>query len=367
MHPIGVPQKKCEIATDRDNIPISRRSALQTLGVLGASAILSLNERAAMAQAPNPRRLDLHHHLVSPDYMTLLTAKNAIRPVQGFETFKGYSPAKAIEAMDTGAVETSFLSVTTPGIWFGNIDETRRAARDLNEYAAKLRSDYKGRFGLFAVLPLPDVDASLKEIEYVFDTLKADGIGFVSSYHDRWLGDETFAPMWEELNRRRAVVYTHATAPDCCMWNYVPKVSPITIEFSSDISRTIVNLIESGTANRTPNITYIWSHGGGTIFSARYLGNAGSMESLAKPATPNSKLFHLRRFYYDTASAADYVHIQLLKMIVGTSQIVFGTDFPWGAPANIASELQKANLTADELRGIDRENALRFLPNHKTA
>jgi len=335
---------------------------LQSLGALGASVLLNLSGPTAVAQTGNPRRLDLHHHFVSPSWMDSLTAKNAIKPVQGFETFKGYSPAKAIEAMEKGAVETSFLSVTTPGIWFGNIDETRRAARELNEYAAKLRSDYKGRYGIFAVLPLPDVDASLREIEYAYDTLKVDGIGFLSSYHDRLLGDETFAPMWEELNRRRAIVYTHATAPDCCMWNFVPKVSSITVEFSSDISRTIVNLIESGTANRTPNVTYIWSHGGGTIFSARYLGNSGSMESLEKTATPNSKLFHLRRFYYDTASAADYVHIQLMKMIVGTSQIVFGTDFPWGTPASIAAELQKSNLTADELRGIDRDNALRFLP-----
>jgi len=354
------------IITDpRANHP-TRRAILSGMAALGASALLPSSESSAQAQNGNPRRLDFHHHFVSPKWMSFLTSKNAVKPVQGFETFKGYSPAKAIEAMDQGGVAMAFLSVTTPGVWFGDSDETRRAARELNEYAATIVADHKGRFGHFAVLPLPDVDASLREIEYAFDTLKADGVGFLSSYRDRWLGDETFAPVWAELNRRKAVVFTHATAPDCCMWNFVPKLSPITVEFSSDLARTIVNLIESGTANRTPDVRYIWSHGGGTIMAARYLGAAGSRESLARPAEPNSRLYHLRRFYYDTASAADEVHMQLLKMTVSASQIVFGTDVPWGNPASIVAGLQKCSFTPEELRAIDRENGLRILPKYRS-
>src|ERR1051326_6128278 len=108
------------------------------------------------------------------------------------------------------------ISITTPGIWFGNIDETRGFARQENEYGARMVSDYKGRFGLFAVLPLPDVEASLREIEYAYGTLHADGISVLSSYGTKWLGDPSFAPIWDELNRRKAVVFSHATAPDCC-------------------------------------------------------------------------------------------------------------------------------------------------------
>jgi 6-methylsalicylate decarboxylase len=347
---------------------LSRRTALQGLGALGAGAALKMNERSAHAQAPNPRRLDLHHHYCSPGWLAFLIKNDALRPLTGMDViprFKAYSPEKAIEAMDKAGVATSFLSVTTPGIWFGNIDDTRRVARELNEYATKVKSDNKGRFGVFAVLPLPDVDASLREIEYAYDTLKVDGISFVSSFRDRWLGDEAFGPMWDELNRRQAVVYTHSTAPDCCLLNFQPKVGNTVIEFNADVSRSIVSVIESGTANRTPNVKYIWSHGGGSIFASRYLGAAASKENLPKPAAQNSKLFHLRRFYYDTAAATDVLHLELLRDAVGMSQVVFGTDFPWGTPANIAAELQKSGLTPEELRGIDRENALRILPKYK--
>src|SRR5258706_15897007 len=129
----------------------------------------------------------------------------------GYDVFKQFSVSRAMELMDQGGAATGMLSANTPGVWFGNIDETRRAARELNEYGARMGTDHKGRFGLFAVLPLPDIDASLREIEYAYGTLKADGVSMVSSYHDRWLGDKTFAPVWEELNRRSAVVFTHAT------------------------------------------------------------------------------------------------------------------------------------------------------------
>ena len=200
--------------------------------------------------------------------------------------------------MDRGGVSTAMISITTPGIWFGNIDETRRLARRENEYGARIVSDYKGRFGLFAVLPLPDVDASLREIQYAFDTLKAEGVGLLSNWRDKWLGDESFTPVVDELNRRKAILYTHGAAPGCCGGNFLPGVNETTIEYNTDVSRTIVNLISSGTATRTPDTRYIMSHGGGTItaLTGRFLGNEGSAENLARTPQPDSKLYHLRRF-----------------------------------------------------------------------
>jgi 6-methylsalicylate decarboxylase len=334
----------------------SRRRFLAGLAGLGASAVFPASR--ALGQGPaNPRRIDFHHHYCSPAYLKLLTEQNAIKTVMGYDVFKGYSISKALELMDQGSVATGMLSTTTPGVWFGNVDETRRAARELNEFGARMGMDHKGRFGLFAVLPLPDIDASLWEIEYAYDTLKADGISFVSSYHDRWLGDQSFAPVWEELNRRNAVVYTHATAPNCCMWNFQPGVGPTTVELSSDLARTIVSVIQSGTAERTPNVRYIWSHGGGSIWAQRYIG-----ADIAQPVKPNSKMYHLRRFYYDTAAAADPLHIGILKLAIPTTQILFGTDLPWGVPANIAEGLKNSGLSAAELRAIDRENGVKLVP-----
>jgi predicted TIM-barrel fold metal-dependent hydrolase len=345
---------------------ISRRAALQGIGALGAGALFAPESSLAQA-ARSQRRIDVHHHFFSDSWLKTLNGLTEAQPVMGIDVMRKYSIAQSLELMDQANVETAYLSITTPGIWYGDIAQTRRLARELNEFAARMVADHKGRYGLFAVLPLPDVDASLREIEYAFDTLKADGVGLISSYDGKWLGDYSFAPIWEELNRRNAVVFTHATAPRCCWGNFVPGVHPTMVELSSDLARTIANLIQSGTANRTPNVKYIWSHGGGTIFSARFIGSAGDGDVLNKPAPPNSKLYHLRRFYYDTASAADQIHMQLVNMVVSTSQILYGTDVPWGNPASIGKELEKCSFNAAQFRAIEYENARRLLPKPRGA
>ena len=341
---------------------LERRQFIAGFAGLGASILLPSSK--AQAPAANARRIDVHHHFGSPAWIKMVNDKRT----QGYQTWQPYTPARAIEDMDRGGVATSMISITTPGIWFGDLEETRRLARRENEYGARMCSDYKGRFGLFAVLPLPDVEGSLREIEYAFDTLKAEGVGLLSNWGNKWLGDDSFKPVLDELNRRKTVVYTHGAAPACCGGNFVPNVPETTIEYNTDVSRTIVSLIVSGAAARTPDIRYILSHGGGTItaLTGRFLGAAASADTLAKTPAPNSRLYQLRRFYYDTAASTNLVNIQSLKMLVGVSQIVFGTDHPFANSANIAAALQKVGLTADELRGVDRENAVRILPKYRS-
>ena len=132
-------------------------------------------------------------------------------------------------------------------------------ARQLNEFATKTVKDHPGRFGLFACIAPPDAEGSLKEIEYAFDTLKADGIGLLTSYQDKYLGDPSFAPVYEELNRRKAVVYVHPTTPDCCR-GLVPGIPPGAIEYATNSTRTIAHLVFSGTALKFPDIRWIFSH-----------------------------------------------------------------------------------------------------------
>lgn len=293
----------------------------------------------------------------------------------GYQMWRGFSPEKALEALDKAGAAAAILSGSILDLLQARNqlppESIPRETRELNEYGAKMVSDHKGRFGLWGVLPLPDVDASLKEIEYSLDTLKADGVATRTSYGNKWLGDPAFQPVFDELNRRKAVVYTHPIDGPCCQ-TLQPGIPGTTIEYNTDTARAIFSLINDGGPNKTSmatrysDVQFIWSHAGGSLLGlvGRFLGNAADGENIVKPAEKNSKLFHLRRFYYDTAGSANPVEMQGLKTLVGTSQIVFGSDFPFGNPPvlGIAQGLLTSGLTTEELRAIDRENALRLLP-----
>jgi predicted TIM-barrel fold metal-dependent hydrolase len=353
---------------------LSRRHFLG--GALGAAALAGAGVPFLRGQAANPRVIDCHHHFTAPGYLKALAAKQG-QYRQGFTPYfnlgvlTSYSPAKDIELMDQEGVATCMLSCTTPGIWFGDPAESAALAREMNEFGAKMASDYKGRFGLFALIPLPTIDVSLKEIEYALDTLKADGVGLMTSYGNRWLGDPTFQPVFDELNRRKAIVYTHPIDAPCCT-GMAPGVNPTTIEYNTDTARTIFSLIvgdaERSTmaAARYSDIKFIFSHAGGTMTSLIDRFGVGAPDTindnLAGTAPPNSRLYHLRRFYYDTAQSVNVVQMRGLKTIAGTSQIVFGTDYPFVTAARTLKGLDKCGFSASELQGIYRGTAAKLLP-----
>jgi predicted TIM-barrel fold metal-dependent hydrolase len=357
----------------------SRRDILNGLATLGAAALISQSGSPAPTQPANPRIIDIHRHFISPAFLKVLNTKQGHK-VDGFTSFfplapwNNYSPARDVETMDKQGIATSLVSTTSPGTWFGDRDETRGLAREMNEYGAKMATDYKNRFGLFALLPMPSVDDCLREIEYVFDILKADGVGLLTSYGTRYLGDPVFQPIFDELNRRKAVVYTHPIDAPCCQDIALAGVTPTTLEFPTDTTRAILSLIAfAGTApsaaTRYADIRFIFSHGGGTL--PAIIGRVGVggpddlADNLAKPAAPNSRLYHLRRFYYDTAMATNPVQIQALKTIAGAAQILFGTDYPFGGDAvKHRQGLEKCSLKPEELSGIYRENAAKLLPKY---
>src|SRR5262249_21984163 len=205
-----------------------RRGFLAKAAALGASAALpaaALAQGAPKAKAPaKPFRVDVHHHLVYPGYLDEI---GQTRSGSGFK----WTPEMSIEDMDKSGIGVSMLSLIQPSTAVPEGEKARRIARLCNEYGAQLVRDHPGRFGSFATLPLTDADASLKEIEYALDTLKAAGIGLMTSYGDKYLGDAAFAPVWQELNRRKAVVYTHPLTPDCCR-NTVKSLPPAPIPYA---------------------------------------------------------------------------------------------------------------------------------------
>lgn len=217
------------------------------------------------------------------------------------------------------------------------------------------------------MLPLHHIDESLKEIEYAFDVLKADGIGVMTSYGDKWLGYSHFAPIWEELNRRKATVYTHPTGANCCV-NLVQGLPDATVEFGTDTTRTIASLIFSGTSQRYQDINFIFSHGGGvlTAIAERLQVQMVTTQPYKDRFTREAVDKELQRFYYDTAQIARAVTIGALVKLVPVSQVVFGSDFPYRTSEDHVKSLATAFSAAD-LKLIERENVLRILPNWRKA
>jgi predicted TIM-barrel fold metal-dependent hydrolase len=245
-------------------------------------------------------------------------------------------------------------------------------AREANDYAAKMVSDHPGRFGRYAILPLPDVDGTLKEIEYIYDTLKAEGVGAMSSYYfkgkDVWLGDPMFNPVWEELNRRKAVFFTHPTVPKCCEGanggDLVPGFGNNILEYAADTSRVIGSILVNQIPTRFPNIRFQFSHSGGALpmLIARYN---------ARGWVPQ-----IQQFYYDSAQTSNSAAMSALKIVVGDSQILLGTDFPYNPSiwpgkdrtigpmvAHVKGLDECGIFSAQELRAVGRENGLRLLPS----
>jgi predicted TIM-barrel fold metal-dependent hydrolase len=304
--------------------------------------------------------IDTHHHLCSAAYVEFVKRKTGLPPFVE-KVLLSASPQKSLEDMDRAGVTRSFASLTTPGVWFGDAAEARRLARDCNEHFARIVADHPTRYGMFAVVPMPDVEGTLREIDYALGTLKADGIGFFTSYGDTHLGDAAFAPVFEELNRRKAVVYTHPRRPDCCA-PLLPEISEAIIEYGTDTTRTIASLVFSGMASRCPDIRFLFSHAGGTMpfLIGRFIGLAQSPQFAAR--LPHGVLHELKRFYYDLAQASNPGATSSLMKLVDISQVLFGTDYPYATAAWHLEGLSQCGFSAEETRAIHYDNAARILP-----
>lgn len=343
---------------------LDRRGFLTSaIAALGLSATARWGRVAAFTQAPagaKAQRIDIHHHFAPPAWVAEVKGRPLLQTAN-----TTWTPEKSIEDLDRAGSAAAVISITNPGLWFGDNQTTNRIARACNEYGAKLVQQYPTRFGLFAAMPLPDIDATLKEIAYAYDVLKVDGVGLFTSYLDTWLGNAAFRPVMEELNRRKAVVHVHPTAANCCR-NLDYGTSPGSIEYGTDTTRAIIGVTFNGDTTRYPDIRFIWSHGGG---SAPFLaGRIDGASRNAKDRMPAGFMAEAKKFFYDTAGAANRGAIASLLELVGTSQVLFGTDFPPGG-TNLAVARAVADLgffKDGDLRAIERDNAVKLLPRLKS-
>jgi 6-methylsalicylate decarboxylase len=340
---------------------LPRRSFLGGLAALGASTFIPGCQTSA--QAPDkvaPFRIDVHHHLSPPGFIKEIVARKT-----GQVPLMKWTPAQSIDVMDKAGIATSIMSISEPGVWYGDNAAARVLARECNDYGARMVRDYPGRFGQFASLPIPDIDGSLREIEHVFDVLKSDGICMMTSYDGKYLGDPSLVPVMDELNRRKAVIYTHPVRANCCR-NVVPEVGENVLEFATDTARTIISLLVSGTTTRCPDLRFIFSHGGGTVSSVtgRIIQLYGANKNFAQ-RVPGGPLPELRKLYYDTASASNQYALAPLLKLVPASQVVLGTDFPSRSPEGTVKDLNELGFSAADLRAIYRDNALALVPRLK--
>lgn len=342
---------------------ITRRQFVATLTAGGTNLVMASCALHGTRSATEPRRIDVHHHILPPAYLAA-ARERIIAQGQGFlpERVLQWTPAAAVAELDETATGTAIVSISTPGVTFGDAQSSRRLARECNEYAARLVADYPGRFGFFAVLPLPDVDGALHELEYSLDILKADGVGVLTSYGDAWPGDDRFTPVLDELHQRKAVAYVHPTGPNCCR-NLIPYVPYVFTELPHDTTRAITSLLFAGSFMRFRGIRFIFSHAGGTL--PMVVGRI-ERQSLAMPTlaaqVPQGVEYELRRLYYEIAGSANAPAMAALLSLVPPSQVLFGSDFPWGRARTTVEGLAELRLPASERRRIEYGNAQTLFP-----
>jgi len=309
-----------------------------------------------------PHRIDTHHHPYAKVYVQKTGEVLKHTTHAFYDRLTKWHPDQAIAAMDKSGIAVSVLSISTPSVWLGGAQASRDFARECNEAAAELQRDYKGRFGHFAALPLPDTEGCLREIEYALDELSADGFALTTNYVDKYPGDDAFAAVFDELNRRKAVVYFHPTAASFA-FNVIPNIPPPTIEFPFDTTRAITSLLFGGTLHRCPDIKWIFSHGGGAlpILASRLAGLAKNRPEL-NARVPNGVMHELSKLHVDVVGVTTPGALRAVLDIVPISHLLYGSDFPFWDPDITIKGLAGLKLSAADLQAIERDNALKLLP-----
>jgi predicted TIM-barrel fold metal-dependent hydrolase len=358
-------------------------------------------EREKVMSAAN--LIDVHHHIVPKSYAKAL-GKLGVSKGLGVRLPR-WDVGKSLGVMDSHGITTAVVSISAPGVYFAEHDGKSSIARDLarqtNEFCAQLMRDHPGRFGAFATLPLPDVDAALEELAYALDELRLNGVVLLSNYDGYYLGDLRFDALFAELDRRRSVVFVHPQTPPGLHCSHLDLPEAM-LDVCFDTTRTAFSLIVNGVTRRYPAISFILAHAGGAVpYMAGRVGiTAGMLEDLngaipaiaegagklysavhktdAMPAQlsyylrfkhnvlPEGPDHFLSRFYYDTALSASPHCFSSLLTITDSAHILFGTDFIFATeaavPATIAGVQNYGGFTPEDNAAIAHENAVRLLP-----
>jgi predicted TIM-barrel fold metal-dependent hydrolase len=332
-----------------------RRTFLKALAATGAVSLLPdstlFGQSTTRLNVPGGA-IDVHHHFNPPGQ----AGGGGRRP---------WSLELTLEQMDKFNISVVILSMTQNGdLLYDNTPKGRTEVRRGNDFGRELVEKHPGKFGQFGGIPMPDIDGSLKEIEYAFDQLKVDGIGiYTNDNKGRWPGDAYFEPMWQELNRRKAIVYMHPLAPPCCTNLKYGPGAPM-LEYDFDIGRAVASIIVNGVMFRYPNITFMTVHSGGTVPML-----VGRMKDRVPQGSekylPDGLYAEVRKWYFDVAHATFQWPFAAAKAFMPESHLLFGTDFAPEPIESTVNELPGLKLPRAFELALLRGNAEKLFPKFK--
>lgn len=339
-----------------DEASTTRRQVLVGgAGLVGASLAGPASAQARSANAAV--RIDTQHHALFPFWKEALRAAGADR--SGGAPLPEWSVEASLAALDGAGVDAAVVSVSDPGVFFGDAAAAADLARRCNDALAAMVASHPRRYGALAVLPLPDVDRALSELDRVMPLNAFDGVILLSNVSGTYLGDPAFDQVFAELDRRGATVFVHPTSPP----GPGAGLPAFLVDFPFDTTRAVARLITSGTAERCPRINFVLAHGGGAApFLAPRLERTG--QRLPREPMPAGPRAYLQRFHYDVALAAGPEPMAALRALTGPERLLFGSDWPYVPPQAVreTAEAASAELGAAERAPMLGGNALRLFP-----
>jgi len=313
------------------------------------------------------RRIDVHAHYV-PDFYRQAAQDSGFGKPDGMPGIPAWSLDRALAMMDRNGIEVAMLSISAPGVFFGDAAKAVELARGVNEYAADIVARHPDRFGFFAMLPLPDVDSSLSEIGYALDDLQADGIVITSNHGGIYPGDPRYEPVFVELGARKANLFIHPTSPSCsCSGGTDLGIPRPIVEFMFETTRVVSNLILGGTTRRHRDLKLIIPHAGAAlpVLADRIAGVLSMLPSTSE-LSPEQVFEELGRIWYDVAGFALPRLLPVLLQITDHKHLLYGSDWPHTPDpfvAKLIGDLEASSLFDEAQFGaVWRDNAMRLFP-----
>jgi len=343
------------VEDDVAGMRVSSRRALLKFGAAASAGMLLSMSESAMSLAATPgvtassarkvERIDIHAHFVPAFYREALAEAGLSTP-DGIRAMPAWDAESTLRVMDKLGVATAMLSISSPGVHFGDDAKARALSRRVNEEGHRLVDAYPGRFGFFASLPLPDVAGAIAEATYAFDVLRADGVVFETNQHGIYLGDPKLDTLYTELNRRQAVVFVHPTSPACsCSHRLHQQYPQPMLEFMFETTRSISDMVLAGALERSPDLKVIVPHAGAALpvllerieLLLPLLGQEGKSMPSMRDA--------MRRLHFDLAGAPVPQLLDALLQVADPKRIHYGSDYPFTPAAACEVLLKKIEAT----------------------